>query len=316
MKLIFAGTPEFAAILLAGLIDSTHQIIAVYTQPDRASGRGRKVRPGAVKALAEQHGISVLQPQSLRAIDVQQELADHRADLMIVVAYGLLLPPSVLEIPPLGCINVHASLLPRWRGAAPIQRAIEAGDSETGVCIMRMEEGLDTGPVIARKACPIGARDTAADLHDKLAELGRDLLLKVIESLALGTSIETAQDDDNATYARRFTSADAQIDWRRGAIDLDRQIRAFHPSPGAWTHWAQAGQPTPTRLRILRARALHDPQMAGQPGEVLRAHDGELVVACGSDALALEQVQAAGRRAVTAAEFLNAGAIHPGECLQ
>ncbi|MFT5449448.1 MAG: methionyl-tRNA formyltransferase [Gammaproteobacteria bacterium] len=315
MKLIFAGTPEFAAILLAGLIDSTHQVIAVYTQPDRASGRGRKVRAGAVKTLAEQHSITVLQPPSLRDLDVQQELADHRADLMVVVAYGLLLPPSVLEIPPLGCINVHASLLPRWRGAAPIQRAIEAGDGETGVCIMRMEKGLDTGPVIARNACSIGARDTAADLHDKLAELGSDLLLKVLEPLSRGTLSETAQDDADATYAKRFTSTDAQIDWRRDAIDLDRQIRAFNPSPGAWTHWTQAGQ-TPTRLRVLRARPLDEPQMTGQAGEVLRAHDGELVVACGSNALALEQVQAAGRRAVTAIEFLNGGAIHPGERLQ
>lgn len=316
MKLIFAGTPEFAAILLAGLIDSTHQVVAVYAQPDRASGRGRKVSPGAVKALAEQHGITVLQPPSLRDIDVQQELAAHRADLMIVVAYGLLLPPSVLEIPPLGCINVHASLLPRWRGAAPIQRAIEAGDSETGVCIMRMEEGLDTGPVIARKSCSIQARDTAADLHATLAALGRELLLEILEPLSRSALPEIAQNDADATYARQFTSADAQIDWRRDATDLDRLVRAFNPSPGAWTHWAQAGQSTPTRLRILRARPLDEPQMAGQPGEVLRAHDGELIIACGSSALALEQIQVAGRRAVTAAEFLNAGAIHPGERLQ
>jgi methionyl-tRNA formyltransferase len=316
MKLIFAGTPEFAAILLAGLIDAQHEIVAVYTQPDRASGRGRKIRPGAVKALAGQHGIKVLQPLSLRDVDVQRELAAHDADLMVVVAYGLLLPRAVLEIPPLGCINVHASLLPRWRGAAPIQRAIEAGDSETGVCIMRMEEGLDTGPVLACESCAIGPSDTAADLHDKLAELGRDLLLKVLEPFARGTLSGTAQDDASATYAKRFTSADARIAWQRDAIDVDRQIRAFNPSPGAWTHWAQEGEPAPTRLRVLRARLRHEPQMSGDPGEILRARDGELIVACGSGALELQQIQVAGRRAVTANEFLNAGAMQPGECLQ
>lgn len=318
MKLVFAGTPEFAAISLAGLIASPHQVEAVYTQPDRAAGRGRKLRASAVKLVAQQHGIAIAQPENLHDEQVQRNLSALHADLMIVAAYGLLLPPAVLAIPRLGCINIHASLLPRWRGAAPIQRAIEAGDDETGVCIMRMEKGLDTGPVLARRSCAIDARDTAATVHDKLAAIGRDLLLDTLEPLASGTIIETAQDDSKATYAKRFDKMSAQIDWQRDAVELDRQIRAFNPAPGAWTQYGGATQCAPTRLRILLAQPRPRPQAETQAraGEVISAEDGELVIACGNGALALEQVQAPGKRPVTAREFLNSQALKRGEQLR
>ena len=315
MKLIFAGTPEFAAVILSGLLVSPHHIVAAYTQPDRAAGRGRKMRASAVKVMAEQHGVPVLQPHSLRDAHVLRALKDHHADLMIVAAYGLILPPAVLATPPLGCINVHASLLPRWRGAAPIQRAIESGDEETGVCIMRMEKGLDTGPVLARRNCPIGNRDTAGTVHDKLATIGRDLLLQTLEPLAAGTLTATSQDDPIATYAKRFDKAEARLDWRRDAVALDRQIRAFNPVPGAWTEWAGSGQSAPTRLRVLLARPLDLAQTASTPGEVLCAQGDQLIVACGDGALALEQVQAAGKRAVAVHEFLNARPLNRGDRL-
>ena len=318
MKLIFAGTPEFAAVSLAGLIASSHQLRAVYTQPDRAAGRGRKLRASAVKLVAQQHGIAIAQPESLRDEQVQRDLSALHADLMIVAAYGLLLPPAVLAIPRWGCINIHASLLPRWRGAAPIQRAIEAGDDETGVCIMRMEKGLDTGPVLAWRRCAIGARDTAAVVHDKLAAIGRDLLLDILEPLASGTLTETAQDDSKATYAKRFDKMSARIDWQRDAIELDRQIRAFNPAPGAWTQYGDATQSAPMRLRILLAQPRPRPQAETQAraGEVICAENGELVIACGKGALSLEQVQAPGKRPVTAREFLNSQTLKRGERLQ
>jgi methionyl-tRNA formyltransferase len=320
MKLIFAGTPEFAAVILSGLLASQARIDAVYTQPDRAAGRGRKLRASAVKVLAEQHGVAVAQPRSLRDPQAHLDLRGHAPDLIIVAAYGLLLPPAVLAIPRLGCINVHASLLPRWRGAAPIQRAIEAGDDETGVCIMRMEKGLDTGPVIARRSCAIGERDTAGIVHDKLAAMGRDLLLQTLAPLASGSLTETIQDNSIATYAKRFNNIDARLDWRRDASDLDRQIRAFNPTPGAWTECTGAGRSTPTRLRVLLAHPLpladaRAPTRAAA-GEVLSARDGELIIACGVGALALEQVQAAGKRAVSAREFVNARSLSRGDRLQ
>ena len=316
MKLIFAGTPEFAAIILSGLLRSQHQVAAVYTQPDRAAGRGRKLRASAVKELAEQHGVDVLQPLSLRDAAVQEELASYRADLAIVAAYGLILPPAVLESPRLGCINVHASLLPRWRGAAPIQRAIESGDEYTGVCIMRMEKGLDTGPVLKRRSCRIEARDTAGSVHDKLAVMGRDLLLETLAPQSLATLTETIQDDAIAIYAARFNKTDAQLAWDRDACALDRQIRAFNPRPGAWTMRISDSQRTPIRLRILLARPLDLDRASANPGEVLSVQDGELIVACGTGALALEQLQAAGKRAMSAREFVQARGLLRGDRLQ
>ena len=316
MKLIFAGTPEFAAVILAGLLASQHRLEAVYTQPDRAAGRGRKLRASAVKELAEQHGVEVLQPCSLRDPAVQENLASYRPDLAIVAAYGLILPPSVLKIPALGCINVHASLLPRWRGAAPIQRAIESGDKQTGVCIMRMEQGLDTGPVLARRSYNIKARDTAGTVHDELAKMGRDLLLETLQPLASASLTETVQDGAIATYATRFDNCDARLDWHHDALALDRQIRAFNPRPGAWTQWTSIGQSTPARLRVLLARPLDMDRGMASPGEVLSVQDGELIVACGTGALALDQLQAAGKRAVSAREFLHARRLRRGDRLQ
>jgi len=316
MNLIFAGTPEFAAVILSGLLASQHRILAIYTQPDRAAGRGRKLRASAVKILAAQHDLAIVQPHSLRDQTVQQQIASHHADLIIVAAYGMLLPPSILAIPRLGCINVHASLLPRWRGAAPIQRAIEAGDEQTGICIMRMEKGLDTGPILAQRSCPIGDRDTAGVVHDKLAAIGRDLLLEILEPLASAALTETIQDDAIATYAQRLNKSDAYLDWKRNAVTLDRQIRAFNPRPGAWTQWAVAGQPAPTRLRVLLAHPLDLAQTGSEPGAILSVHNGELIVACGDGALALEQVQMAGKRAVSAREFLNARMLNRGDRLQ
>jgi methionyl-tRNA formyltransferase len=316
MKLIFAGTPEFAAVILSGLLACQHRTCAVYTQPDRAAGRGRSLRASAVKEIAEQHGLELHQPHNLREPAVQKRLSSYRPDLLIVAAYGLILPPKVLEIPRLGCINVHASLLPRWRGAAPIQRAIEAGDAQTGVCIMRMEKDLDTGPMLARRSCAIGARDTASTVHDKLALMGRDLLLETLLLLDSTTLAETIQDDAIATYATRFNNTDAHLDWSHDAIALDRQIRAFNPWPGAWTQWTSAGHKAPTRLRILLARPQTLDGIEAEPGEVISAQNGELLVACGRGALALDELQAAGKRVVTSAQFLHARLLRRGDRLQ
>lgn len=315
MTLIFAGTPPFAAEILRGLHAAGHRISCVYTQPDRPAGRGRKPRPSAVKELALELRLPVRQPASLRGEDEAQALAALAPQVMVVAAYGLLLPARVLDIPRSGCINVHASLLPRWRGAAPIQRAILAGDERTGVCIMRMEQGLDTGPVLAARACPIDCLDTAGTLHDKLAALGRDTLIEVLERLTQGAIQETAQDDSLSTYAHRIDKREARIDWTAPAAQIARQVRAFNPTPGAWTQLVErSGQ----RLKILLARPEKRTVIAPTievPGEVIEASAGRLVIACGRDSLRLLQVQPQGRRAVSAGEFLNARGIARGERL-
>ena len=239
MKIIFAGTPDFAAAHLRALIDcGQHEIVAVYTQPDRPAGRGKKLTASAVKQLASEQGLTVLQPPSLKEADAQQQLAGFAADLMIVVAYGLILPQAVLDTPRLGCINVHGSLLPKWRGAAPIQRAVEAGDDETGICIMQMDAGLDTGPVISVARCAIEATDTSGSIYQKLSALGAPTLLAALEKLASGVAVAEQQDDSQSTYASKIDKAEALIDWATPAETLARKVRAFNPFPATFSHLA------------------------------------------------------------------------------
>jgi len=307
MKLLFAGTPEFSVPALQALLDSGHDVVAVYTQPDRPAGRGRRQQTGPVKQLAMQHGIPVCQPQRLRTEAVQQQLASWQAELMIVVAYGLILPVAVLAIPRLGCVNVHASLLPRWRGAAPIQRAILAGDTDTGVCLMQMDAGLDTGPVLASTTCAIRADDTGSRLHDRLAGLGAGLLAQNLDALQGGELVGTVQDEAQASYAGKLVKSEARIDWHAAATDIANRVRAFNAWPVAETrlHGRQ--------LRIWEASALAG-TAAEPPGTVLSATGSGIEVACGQDRLLLHQLQLPGARVIAAADFVNAQTL-AGVCL-
>ena len=303
LRLLFAGTPDFAVPCLAALLDAGHEVIGVYTQPDRPAGRGRKLQMSPVKALALDRGILVYQPESLkRDPEAVEQLRALGADLMVVVAYGLLLPTSVLEAPRLGCVNVHASLLPRWRGAAPIQRAILAGDAETGVCIMRMEAGLDTGPVYHRVATPIERQETGGTLHDRLAELGARALVEALPGIAEGSRAPEAQDDALATYAHKLSKDEATIDWSAPAIDIERQVRAFDPWPVAQTSLEGA------TLRIWSAEAESE-DAAGDsaaPGTVVGADRTGIRVATGAGRLCVTRLQPAGKKPMSAADYLNA----------
>jgi methionyl-tRNA formyltransferase len=296
LRIVFAGTPEFAAEHLKALLDSPHHIIAVYTQPDRPAGRGQKLMPSPVKQLAEQHGIVVLQPPTLRNADAQAEMVALNPDLLVVVAYGLILPQVILDIPRLGCINSHASLLPRWRGAAPIQRAVEAGDTESGVTVMRMEAGLDTGPMLLKVTTPISAEDTGGTLHDRLAELGPPAVIQAIAGLADGTLLGEVQDDALATYAHKLNKDEARIDWSRPAVELERLIRAFNPWP--ISHSTLNGE----TLKVLAAN-LNEGQ--GAPGEIILASRDGLIVACGQHALRLTRLQLPGGKALNFADLFN-----------
>lgn len=302
LRIVFAGTPEFAAESLRALLQGHHDVIAVYTQPDRPAGRGRALKPSAVKALAQLRDIPVLQPLSLKDADAQAELAALQPDLMVVAAYGLLLPPEVLAIPRLGCINVHASLLPRWRGAAPIQRAILAGDTETGITIMQMDAGLDTGAMLAKASCPISRRDTGASLHDRLALLGGDALLGVVDSLREGEALTPeAQDNTLATYAAKLSKDEALIDWQQSAEVIARNIRAYNNVPVA--HTRLHGEP----VRVWQARILPDDISVEAPGTILRADKHGLAVVCGDgNVLLIEILQLAGGKALPIAQLLNA----------
>ncbi|WP_409278947.1 methionyl-tRNA formyltransferase [Pseudomonas defluvii] len=296
MRIVFAGTPEFAAEHLKALLDSPYDIVAVYTQPDRPAGRGQKLMPSPVKQLAAQHGIPVLQPPTLRDADAQAELAALQPDLMVVVAYGLILPQVVLDIPRLGCINSHASLLPRWRGAAPIQRAVEAGDSESGVTVMRMEAGLDTGPMLLKVSTPISATDTGGSLHDRLAEMGPPAVLQAIAGLADGTLQGEVQDDALATYAHKLNKDEARLDWNRPAVELERLIRAFNPWPVC--HSTLSGE----AVKVLAATLAEG---RGQPGEIISASKDGLVVACADQALCLTRLQLPGGKALNFSDLFN-----------
>lgn len=283
--------------MLEALLGSKHRVRAVYTQPDRPAGRGRQLAASPVKRVALERGIQVEQPHTLKDAAALERLASFSADLMIVVAYGLLLPQSVLDTPPLGCINVHASLLPRWRGAAPIQRAILAGDSESGVTIMQMNAGLDTGPMLLKRATSIGPRETSATLHDRLAQMGAQALLETLASLR--EIRPEPQPEEGATYAPKIRKDEARIDWSRSAAELDRMVRAFDPWPVAETRWA--GQ----QLRIWEA-VPSDAEHGVEPGRVVRCTSEGIDVATGAGVLTLKRVQLAGRSAMSAAQFLNA----------
>ena len=301
LRLAFAGTPEFAAVHLWALLDAGYPMLAVYTQPDRPAGRGRQLAASPVKALALAHGLEVRQPATFKTAEVQAEFAALAVDLLVVVAYGLILPAAVLSLPRLGCINVHASLLPRWRGAAPIQRAIAAGDDETGVAIMQMDAGLDTGPVLAEARCPIRPGDTAGSLQERLAELGPPLLLDVLARLARGPLAAQVQDDGRATYAPKIDKAEGAIDWRVAAVVIDRKVRAFNPAPVAHARLQGLG------LRVWGGKVGAYSGNSG-PGTILAAGREGILVACGEGAYWIQQLQLEGRKRLAAEELLNSRA--------
>jgi len=294
-KIIFAGTPDFAVASLAALVAAGIRPCSVLTQPDRPAGRGKQMTPSPVKKFAVDCGLPLLQPKTLRDNDIVAELAALEADVMVVAAYGLILPQNVLDIPRVGCLNVHASLLPRWRGAAPIQAAILAGDRKTGACLMSMEAGLDTGPVFARASVLIGTDETAGELHDRVAAIGAELLVTHLGDIVAGRLQAGQQDDSEASYAAKITSADAAIDWHQSAVQLGRQVRAYNPVPGAWFMLGDE------RIKCWRAHAVAGVDAA--PGAVLSAGAEGILVACGDGALRLESLQRPGKRAVSAAEF-------------
>jgi len=300
LRIVFAGTPEFAVIPLQALASADCLPLAVLTQPDRPAGRGQKLQASPVKRAALDLGIPVYQPENLKTSEFQNWLKEQNADLLIVVAYGLILPQAVLDIPRYGCWNIHASLLPRWRGAAPIQRAIEAGDSHSGVCIMQMDAGLDTGAVLARERIALATDETGGSLHDKLAQLGASCLLKCIAQLQTGLVPEARpQTIEGVTYARKLEKAEAEIDWQEPATQLERRIRAFNPWPVCWCE--VAGE----RTRIWQARA-ETVEQNSNAGQVMQADEKGLVVSCGSGQLRILQLQRPGGRPQTAREYLQA----------
>jgi methionyl-tRNA formyltransferase len=304
MKIIFAGTPQFAASALAALLKE-HQVIAVLTQPDRPSGRGMHLTPSPVKQLALQHGLQVLQPATLRTEEIQRSIAALDADVMVVAAYGLILPKAVLQLPRYGCLNIHASLLPRWRGAAPIQRAILAGDKETGITIMQMDEGLDTGDMLLRNACPIEATDTGHTLHDKLAGMGASSILEALRLLHEHRLVPVRQDNEAACYAAKLLKSEARIDWRQDARQIERAVRAYNPFPVC--HADLDGVP----IKIWQAGLCTGKQ--DDPGRVLAVDKHGITVACGKDALLLEVLQRPGGKAQSAAQFLQAVPVKAGD---
>ncbi|EAQ97577.1 methionyl-tRNA formyltransferase [Congregibacter litoralis] len=297
LRLAFAGTPDFAARHLDALIHSPHDLQAVLTQPDRPAGRGKKDRASPVKVLAETHDLPLLQPASLRDPEAVAEIQELNLDALIVVAYGLILPQSVLDLPRCGCLNVHGSLLPRWRGAAPIQRAIEAGDAESGVTIMLMDAGLDTGPMLAKGLCPITAHTSSADLYEELATIGPSLLLEVLDDLPALLSAATVQEDDEACYAAKISKDEALIDWTQPAAVVARRIRAFNPAPGCYSFLD--GQ----RVKVWAAQSATSPSTV-PPGTILKSSEHGIAVRCGDGAVILERLQMAGSKAMDARDLL------------
>ncbi|MGX9739679.1 methionyl-tRNA formyltransferase [Pseudocitrobacter corydidari] len=298
LRIIFAGTPDFAARHLDALLSSEHQVVGVFTQPDRPAGRGKKLMPSPVKVLAEEKGVPVFQPGSLRPQENQQLVADLQADIMVVVAYGLILPKAVLDMPRLGCINVHGSLLPRWRGAAPIQRSLWAGDAQTGVTIMQMDVGLDTGDMLHKLSCPITADDTSGSLYDKLADLGPQGLLHTLTQLAAGTAKPEVQDEALVTYAEKLSKEEARVDWSLSAAQLERCIRAFNPWPMSYIVIDE--QP----VKIWQASVINTPTSAA-PGTILEANRQGIQVATGEGILNLLSLQPAGKKAMGVQDLLN-----------
>ncbi len=306
LRLIFMGTPDFAVPILDGLIDAGHEIVCVMSQPARPAGRGQRERPSPIQAFAEDRGLPVHTPKSLKAPEEQARFAALGADAAVVAAYGLILPKPILDAPRLGCINVHGSLLPRWRGAAPIQHAILTGDSQTGISIMQMDEGLDTGPVLLTEAVPIAAETTAGGLHDALAVLGRRLIVEALDGLVDGSLAAQPQPVEGVTYATKLGPDAGRLDWTRPARELDRMIRAFTPWPGTW--FDHAGQ----RIKVLAAR-IAPGKVTGAPGSVL---DGAPTIACGSGALQLLRLQRPGKGAMDAPDFLRGYALESGTLLK
>jgi len=299
LRLAFAGTPDFAAASLQAVLDSPHEVVAVLTQPDRAAGRGKKVQMSPVKQLAQAHHIDVLQPENLKGEAIRQQLRDLNLDALVVVAYGLIIPQVVLDIPRLGCLNVHGSLLPRWRGAAPIQRAISVGDTETGNTIMQMEAGLDTGPMLLSEALPIGDSETGGELHDRLAAQGARLLVTVLNDLEPYLANATVQPDDGVTYAHKLSKAEGQLDFRLPTRALYNRIRAFNPFPVAWV--PLKGQP----MRIWKASESPLPgKDDDEPGHILNVDDNGIQVATGDGILTLEELQLPGKRRMAVADLL------------
>ncbi|MBL8472025.1 MAG: methionyl-tRNA formyltransferase [Rhodocyclaceae bacterium] len=305
LSVAFAGTPEFAARALAAIVSAGYPVPLVLTQPDRPAGRGQKLTASPVKQYALAHGLAVAQPERLRTPEQRAVLAGVTADVLVVAAYGLILPQVVLDWPRLGCVNIHASLLPRWRGAAPIQRAIEAGDAETGITIMQMDAGLDTGPMLLARSIAITATDNAASLHDRLAALGAQLVVEALAGIENGTMSARAQPEAGVTYAQKIAKSEAVLDFRQSADLLARRVRAFDPFPGAS---ASAG---PLALKIRAAHAL---PLAGEPGRLLAAGTDGIVIGCGSGALAVTQLQLPGGRRLAAADFLAGHALPAGTC--
>jgi methionyl-tRNA formyltransferase len=303
LRLAFMGTPDFAAPTFLALLAAGHEVACVYTRAPRPAGRGQRERPSPIHALAAERGLAVRTPRTLKDAVEQAAFATLGLDAAVVVAYGLILPQAVLDAPRLGCLNLHASLLPRWRGAAPIARAIMAGDAETGVMAMQMEAGLDTGPILAERRVAIGADETAGELHDRLAALGAPLTVEALDGLASGRLEARPQDEAGATYAPKLDKAEARIDWRRGAAELHRLVRGLSPFPGAWFEAGGA------RVKALRASLVEG---AGEPGAVL---DDRFTVACGEGALRLTELQREGRGSLPAEAFLRGFPLGPGQRL-
>ncbi|TYC56809.1 methionyl-tRNA formyltransferase [Marinobacter sp. BW6] len=311
MRLVFAGTPDFAATALNALIAEGHTIVGVYSQPDRPAGRGRKLQPSPVKQVALDYEIPVFQPETLKTSEAQQQLADLNPDVMIVAAYGLILPKAVLDIPTHGCLNIHASLLPRWRGAAPIQRAIAAGDAETGITIMQMDEGLDTGAMLLKSLTTIENSDTGGSLHDRLADLGGKAIIKALELLQKGELGGEPQNDEQACYASKLSKTEGHIDWSADATAIERLVRAFNPWPGTYTDLGDQ------RIRIHEARALVTASDA-PPGTVVQRDRDGIDIACGNGTLRITRLQLPGSRAQSVNDLINGGKelLMPGQELR
>lgn len=308
-KIIFAGTPEFALPSLQALLNSRHTILAVYTQPDRPAGRGQNVTASSVKMLAQQYHLPIEQPATLSNPKVQQKILDYHPDIMVVVAYGLILPESILKIPHYGCLNVHASLLPHWRGAAPIQRAILAGDTETGVTIMQMAKGLDTGSMLSQLSYSLGPRDNARIVHDQIAKLGAEALLSVIDRLNTVELQPKTQNELNASYAHKITKNEAKINWSQSAFEIDRLVRAFNPWPVAFTELANM------QIRIWQAEPIKSEQNTNV-GAIVHADANGIDVACGNGILRLQQLQFPGGKPLSARDIINAGKLAVGQVFQ